>query len=108
MTFTAQELNKRVELQRYEEIVDPETGDRTEVWATYAEVFAKVEPLVGREYFAAAAVQAENTTKFTIRHRPDLLPRDRLRYADKHWDIASVINPKGRNRETLIMASTLE
>ena len=106
--FNAQELNKRVDLLRATRVQDPELGGYTETWSVFGEAFAKVEPLVGREYFAAAAVQSENTVKFTIRHRPDLTPFDRLRYAGKDWEITSVINPKGRNRETLIMAKRLE
>ena len=46
--FNAQELNKRIELQAYVETVDPLTGYETQAWQTYAEAFAKVEPLVGR------------------------------------------------------------
>lgn len=108
MSYTAQELNKRVQLLRLEEVVDPDTGYREEAWVLYAEAFAKVEPLVGREYFAAAAVQAENTVKFTMRFRTDLEPANRLGYDGKQWDIRSVINPKGRNRETLVMANSIE
>ncbi|QIK81747.1 phage head closure protein [Lysobacter sp. HDW10] len=107
MSFTARELAKRVELQDYVSTQDPETGYITRTWTTFATVMAKVEPLVGREYFAAAAIQAENTVKFTMRYQPDLRPHHRLLYDGKLWNIQSVINPKGRNRETLVMAKDI-
>ena len=104
--FNAQELNKRIELQAYVETVDPLTGYETQAWQTYAEAFAKVEPLVGREYFQAKATQAENTVKFTLRWRPGVEPKHRILFDGKAYDIQSVINIKSRNRELLIMAKT--
>ena len=53
MSYTAQELNTRIELQRRVQGQD-ETGQPIDTWQTYAAAFAKLEPLVGREYFAAA------------------------------------------------------
>lgn len=106
MTFTAQELQHRIQLQRRTLTQDPMTGEMSETWATYAEPFAKVEPLVGREYFAAAAIQAENTVKFTLRWRDDVTPVDRLLYGGIVFDIQSVLNIKSRNREILIMAKS--
>lgn len=104
MSFTAQELNKQVQLLRLEEVVDPDTGYRTEEWVSFAETFAKVEPLVGREYFAAAAVQEENNAKFTMRFRDDLLPYHRIFHDGGTWNITSIMNIKSRNRETLVLA----
>ena len=106
--FDARELNRRVELQEFVEVVDPATGYRTQEWTTYAEVLAKVEPLVGREYFAAKATQAENMVKFTMRWRAGVEPSHRLAFDGKAYGIESVINVKSRNRELLLMARTIE
>lgn len=108
MSFTAQELNRRVEIQRlvYGE-PNPITGHRAETWVQVAVVFAKVEPLVGREFFAAAATQAELTVKFTMRYRADMRSADRLIFDGDIYNISAVMNIKSRNRETLVMATSL-
>lgn len=107
MTYTAQELNRRVQLQRSTPVIDPSTGYDHDEWATFAEVFAKVEPLVGREYLAAAAMQSEGITKFTMRYRDDLLPTDRLLFDGKEWNVQSIQNVRSGNRELLIYAKAL-
>ena len=70
MSYTAQELNTKIGLERFESYRDSD-GILHEEWVTYGEAFAKVEPLVGREYLAAAQVQAEGLVKVTIRYRDD-------------------------------------
>lgn len=103
MTFTAQQLARRVELQRQETITNS-FGETETVWTTYAEPYARVDPLIGREYFAAAQVNAEQSVKFTIRYRSDIKPSDRLIYSGSEFDIQSAIDVGGRHRETLIYA----
>ena len=102
MAFTAQELNTRIDFQRFELVEDPVTGYRTEEWNTYASAFAKVEPLVGREYFSAMAEQAEDSIKVTIRYQAGIKPADRMLLAGEPWDIKSIQNIKFRNRELLL------
>lgn len=106
--YDALQLNRKVELQSFTSVQDPDSGYMVDTWATYATVMAKIEPLVGREFFAAAALQAENTHKFTMRFRDDLLPHHRLLFNGKAWNIQSVINIRSANRELLVMAKTLD
>ncbi len=101
MTYTAQELNTKIGLERFESYRDSD-GVLIEEWVPYGDVFAKVEPLVGREYFAAASVQAEGTIKVTIRYRDDLQPSDRLQIRGEPWDIQSIQNIRFKNRELLL------
>ncbi len=103
MTFTAQQLQHRVTLQRQQTITN-EWGETETVWMTYAEPFARVDPLIGREYFAAAQVNAEQSVKFTLRYRNDIQPSDRLTYNGAEFDVQSAIDVGGRHRETLIYA----
>ena len=106
--YDAGQLNRKVELQSFAQVIDPNTGYQVDEWQTFATVMAKVEPLVGREYFEAKATQAENTHKFTMRYRADLEPQHRLLFDGKQWNIQSVINVRSANRELLIMAKTLD
>lgn len=104
MSFTAQELNTPIELQRAESVQD-EAGQMVDTWATYATEYAKVEPLVGREYFAAASSFDRVPVKVTIRWRPDVTPRDRLVIDGEAFAVDSVQNIKMRNRELLLFAT---
>lgn len=101
MSYTAAELNTRITLARFESYRDSD-GILHESWTTYAETFAKVEPLVGREYMAAAQVQAEDQVKVTMRYRDDMKPSDRLTMRGEHWDIRSIQNIRWKNREQLL------
>ena len=103
MSYTAQELNTKITLQRFESVTNS-FGETENVWTTYAEAFARVDPLIGREYFAAAQVNAEQSVKFTIRWRNDIEPADRLIHNGADFDIQSAIDVGGRHRETLIYA----
>ncbi|TCP32183.1 SPP1 family predicted phage head-tail adaptor [Scopulibacillus darangshiensis] len=51
---------------------DPVTRLPTEGGETVYTCWSAMEAVSGKEYFAAAAVQAENTVKFTIRYKKDL------------------------------------
>lgn len=107
MTYTAQELNRKITFQQVTFTQDPVTGEQTETWTDFVSVFARVEPLLGREYFAAAAVQAEDTTKFTMRYRGDITAAMRIVFGGKNHNIKSIQNIRSANRETLIYATAL-
>lgn len=107
MTYTAQELNRKIVLEKLTVTQDPVTGEQVESWGTFATVFAKVEPLVGREFFAAAAVQAEHTVKFTMRYLSGIDTTMRIVFDGRTFDIHAVQNVKHLNRETLVYARAL-
>lgn len=67
------ELDKRITLQRKITTTN-ENGFEVETWEDIKTVWAKVSNLHGREYFEAAAVQAENTVKFTISYLEGIGP----------------------------------
>lgn len=104
MTYTAQELNRKITFRELTITQDPNTGEMLETWADFVSVFAKVEPLVGREYLAAAAIQAEDLMKFTMRYRGDITPDMRIAFDSDEYDITSIQNIRSGNRETLIYA----
>ncbi len=106
MSYSAQELNTKVTLARYESYRDDD-GILHEGWVDYGEVFAKIEPLVGREYLAAAQVQAEDNVKVTMRWNGDVQASDRLTMRGQHWDVVSVQNIRWHNRELLLYCKRL-
>ena len=78
-------------------------GSITSSWADTATVWAVAEPLEGREYWAAQQVNAERTTKFRIRYRSGVVPKMRVSYDSRTFDIVSVVNVEERDRELVLM-----
>lgn len=82
-------------------------GMTVETWQDVATVWASYEPISGREYFAAAAVNAENTARFRIRYYKDISPDMRVLFDGRTFDIKSVIDVQGRRREMELMCQEL-
>lgn len=104
MSFNAQELNQRITVQEAVEAQDPMTGEITVTWETFATLWAKAEPAVGREFEAAAAIQAERPVKFTCRWQDDIEPTMRIVWRGDIYNIRSIADVKGKRREMLIYA----
>lgn len=105
MAFTAQQLNHKITFERLETVIDPVTGYRTEDWVKVAEAFARMDPMIGRERLASQQITAQEVTKFTTRYLTGVTPADRLIYKGEEWNMQSIVNVGGRNRETLIYAT---
>ena len=102
MTYTAAALNTRVQLQS-EVTIENDFGEIVGVdWVTYAEAFALVEPLVGREYIASGADATETNLKVTIRYRPDVSRKHRVVVRGEGFDIIDAQDIKFRRRELLL------
>jgi len=97
-------LRHRVTVQRATDSID-QYGDQTPTWASLGTVWASVEPLSGREYFAAAQMQSEVSTRIVIRpiSGVTLTPKDRVKFGSRYFDIQSVINRDERNRELQLL-----
>ena len=85
-------------------IIEDDIGNQTEEWAKVAEVWAAVEPVSGKEYWAAAAAQAEATIKVTMRAPGvEVGPSNRIIFDGRTLEVESVINVEERNRELQLM-----
>lgn len=73
-------------------------GGMTDSWGTFADVWASIEPLNGRELMAALQVQSQVTTRVTIRYYDGITPSMRVNYQGRYFDIQSVINVNEVNR----------
>ncbi|NGP59888.1 phage head closure protein [Paenibacillus thiaminolyticus] len=75
-------------------------------WEEVATVWASREPLRGREFFAAAAVQHEKTIRFKIRYRDDIKAGMRVTEKGRTYDIYAVLDDvKGDRTETHLMTT---
>jgi len=81
-----------------------ENGFETEGYEAYKTLWASVSNLSGREYFAAASVQAEDTVKFVIRHIGDIDSSMRISFREKQYNITFIDNLKYENRYIEIKA----
>ena len=102
MTVIAGRLNKRVTLQSATLARDGH-GQAIETWSNVATVWAAIEPIRGREYFAAQQVSAETTHRVTIRHRSGVSPQWRVVFGSRTFRIESVINPLEKNERLELM-----
>ncbi|RXM59319.1 phage head closure protein [Clostridium tetani] len=100
-------LKHRVTFQRFTTVVN-DNGFEEEAWQDFKTGWAKVENLHGREYFEAAAVQAEKTVKFTIRFIKDIDESMRIKFRDKHYNITSIDNIKYANKFIEIKAMEVD
>lgn len=95
------DLRHRIVLQK-KEITEDELKQQSETWTDIATVWAAIEPISGRAYFEAKQINAENSTRITIRYRMDVTPHTRAVFGSRVFEIQSVVNPKER-RETLVL-----
>ncbi len=98
-------LRNRAEFLRRTVIV--EHGISRERWETTFTCWCGVEPLSGREFWEAAAVNRENEVRFTIRYRKDVSPEMRIRLDGTVYDITSILDKNNRNEALEILARTV-
>lgn len=81
-------------------------GDPANAWVDAFSVWAKPEPLQGREFFAGDQMAASVDVRFKVRYRSDITSRMRLVWRGQPYDIASVINTEGRDIELQLMCTS--
>lgn len=100
-------LRHRVALQKYDGGTD-DYGDLLRQddshWQTMATVWAAVDPVSGREYYAAEQAQSEVTHKVRLRYRAGVTPGMRVLLGQRRLYIRSVIDWGERHESLLLMA----
>ena len=100
--MNAGRLDQRVTIERVTYTQDP-MGGMTEEWAPLVTLWAAVEPLNGREFFAASTTLSETTTRVRIRYRAGLTVADRINHGGTLYNIQASINPRSGDRELVLM-----
>lgn len=103
-------LKHRVVLQRRAETQNA-IGEVVWSYEDVATVWASVEPLQGREFFGAAQVQSDVTTRIRIRYRAGVNTKMRAVHVAQDgsptlydfYDIQAVIEPHRARRELQLM-----
>ena len=76
-------------------------GGQSDPWAspvTVATVWARIEPLRGREALEAGRLEARHSHRVTIRYRDDVVAGQRARIGARIFNIRSVANRGDRDR----------
>lgn len=81
-------LRHRVSLQSATTVNDS-YGQPTRTWATYATVWALVEPVSGEESTLAMQLQGGTTHKITIRYRAGVSVGHRILYGTRIFNISA-------------------
>lgn len=90
-------LQHRVTIEQKVTGRDPDTGAPITTWETFAERFANVLPVKGREFIAAQAAQAETTVRFVMRYLPGVEATMRVVFRSKTYNITAVLNEGTRD-----------
>jgi SPP1 family predicted phage head-tail adaptor len=95
-------LRHRITIEETTETQDAD-GSVIENWSAFATVQSSIEPISGREYFAAQTTQADMTHRINLRYVAGVKPKMRVKFGSRIFDILSVINVNERNRELQLM-----
>lgn len=101
----AGQMDQRITLQSPSASKDA-LGQRVETWADVATVWARAQPLRGREFFAAGQMQSEAAVKFTVRWRDDVSGRMRVLWRGvPHAIVAEPMDVDGKRVELELMCA---
>jgi SPP1 family predicted phage head-tail adaptor len=99
-------LRHRVAILEKQTTVDPD-GYPVNTWVAVTTLWVSVEPIAGREYFRAAAVQAQHQVRFTMRYQKGITSDMRLRYAEQDYEIKAVLDLGGDHKWLQVMAEVI-
>jgi SPP1 family predicted phage head-tail adaptor len=101
VTLRAGLLDRRIRLERRVEETDA-SGQSRQRYLPLADVWARVEPLGGREGFGKEQWVATGDVRFTIRWRVDVTPLHRVIYGGQVFDVMTVAE-EGRREALLVV-----
>lgn len=86
-----------------------DNGEEVITWADHYSAWASIEPLRGREYLESKQIVADVDTRIRLRHQPDEtpLPRMRVYFGSRIFEIVSVVNVKEKGAELNLMCKEL-
>ena len=102
MAVMAGKLRHRITLQTP---VEARNGynEAITTWSTVATVWASVEPISGREFFAAEHVQSEVTHRVRMRWQSGITPDMRVLFDSRVLKVEAVINYGERRTDLQLM-----
>lgn len=105
MGLGAGQFDQRIKLQS-KSVTRNGIGEEVVSWVDTATVWARVEPIRGREFFAAAQMQDATDHRITIRYRTGVTRDMRVMWGTTALDIVSVIDVNARHENLELMCLT--
>ncbi len=103
-------MRHRITLQRFDGERDgygDPLEDDDDHWADVATTWAAIDPISGREFYAAEQSQSEVTHKVRLRYHPGLTTAMRISWAGRRLKILSIIDWEERHESLLLMCKEL-
>ena len=100
----AGKLRERVIIQETTQTQDG-AGGVVDSWALVDTVWAEVDYEKGREFFTSAQIVAEESMAIVIRKRSDIVPKMRVVYRSKNFDIHAVLPDETKKAKIVLMVS---
>ena len=100
-------LRQRITFQRHTQSLDG-YGENVGTWSDLVTVWAGVEPVSGREFFASEQVQSDVTTLVVVRYSSEVFGvfvTDRIQHGANYYDIRSIIDVNSRGEELQFMCA---
>ena len=89
-------MNKLIQIQAKSKDQDA-AGQPLEVFVLVADLWAEINPLIGKELLLAGEIGSEVTHNVTIRYKPNIRPDQRIIYKNRIFEIIYVINKNEDN-----------
>ena len=103
--MNAGKLNRRVTIEQ-KSVTRAANGEEIVAWTTVAEVWASVEQLRGREFFAAAQMQDAVDARIVIRYRTGIAREMRARVENgATYDVVGVVETPAKTFIELMVVS---
>lgn len=105
--YLAGDLTERITVQQRGAAAQNALGEDTSAWENLLTVWARAEPLRGREYFAAGQMQVVTDVRFVVRWSPaaaTITPAMRVLWRGVPHDIAAAIHVDAARQWVEIMA----
>lgn len=103
-------MRHRITFQKFDGQVDsygdPLDAD-DEHWPNVVTTWAAINPISGREFYAAEQSQSEVTHKVRLRYRPGLNTAMRISWGGRRLKIISIIDWEERHESLLLMCKEL-
>jgi len=79
-------LRHKISIEKVSETIN-DAGEVTENWTEFANIWAQIMPLVGREYWSSRQVESKVTGKIRIRYLPGVTPKMRINSNNRIYNI---------------------
>ena len=94
----AGKLRRSITIQQPTNATDA-IGGLTQSWSTFASAYAEISPNNGREAIQAQQINAQQPIQIRMRYVSGVLPKMRVLYGSRIFEIISVANLNEKDRE---------